>query len=132
MENERKRIAYIPEVEKMKGLKPGQSAVVKFTGAAEIVNIVYKDRATGSEIEKEKHHFPILLLSHPDYPHLKESGSEMVWETVCSEAVALHAAIPEMMKAGGGEAKALVKHYNEGEWELQCRDDGKIKLWRLQ
>ena len=71
---ERKRIAYIEEVEKMKGLQPGQSAVIKFTGAADIVNIVYTDRTTGSDIEKEKYHFPIILLSHPDYPHLQEKG----------------------------------------------------------
>ena len=71
---ERKRIAYIEEVEKMKGLQPGQSAVIKFTGAADIVNIVYTDRTTGSDIEKEKYHFPIILLSHPDYPHLQENS----------------------------------------------------------
>ena len=124
---ERKRIAYIEEVEKMKGLQPGQSAVIKFTGAADIVNIVYTDRTTGSDIEKEKYHFPIILLSHPDYPHLQEKGIKMGWETVSKAATQLHDTMPELLKANAPEAK----HYSKGEWEIFCRDDGKIKLFRL-
>lgn len=124
---ERKRIAYIEEIDKMKGLQPGQSAVIEFNGAADIVNIVYQDRATGSDIEKQKYHFPIILLSHPAYSSLPEKGIKIIWETVSKEATQLHDTMPELMKANAPEAK----HYNKGEWEILCRDDGKIKLFRL-
>ena len=131
-----KRTAYIPEVEKMKGLKPGQSAIVKFTGSAQRVEVSYTEKSTGNEVVKDKLHFPILLLSHPAYPHLEAEGNkpgavaEMVWETQCKEAEQLHGALPELMNVG---KDPIVKHYDsQGRWEIQCRDDGKIKLWMLQ
>jgi len=127
---ETKRVAYIEEVEKMKGLKAGQSAIVKFRGSADIVTISYKDN-NGYEVEKEKHHFPITLLTHPEYPHLKESGSDMVWETVCLEAVALNGALPDIAAAKGNK-DPILKCFDKGSWEIQCRDDGKIKLWMLE
>tara|TARA_Y100000310_G_scaffold40611_1_gene38093 strand:+ start:289 stop:684 length:396 start_codon:yes stop_codon:yes gene_type:complete len=127
-----KRIAYIEEVEKMKGLKAGQSANIKFRGSADIVNIVYKDN-NGYEVEKEKHHFPITLLSHPEYPHLEGSeGTDMVWETVAAEAIALNGALPEMANASDKANRGIVKHFDTGLWEIQCRDDGKIKLWMVK
>ena len=128
MEKDRKRIAYIPEIDKMKGLKPGQSAYIKFNAAADIVNVDYTDRATGSTETKQKYHYHITLLSHPAYPSLPEKGIEIVWETVCKEATQLHDTMPELMKANAPEAV----HYNKGkEWEIFCRDDSKIKLFRI-
>ena len=112
----------------MKGLKPGQSAYIKFNAAADIVNVDYTDRATGSTETKQKYHFPITLLSHPAYPSLPEKGIEIVWETVCKEATQLHDTMPELIKANAPEAV----HYNKGkEWEIFCRDDSKIKLFRI-
>lgn len=128
---EKKRIAYIPEVEKMKGLKPGQSAEIKFRGAADKVEVSYTDKGTGIEQVREKYHFPILLLSHPAYNHLEGTeGTEMIWETIATEAVKLNDALPEIAAAKGN--KGIIKHFDSGVWEIQCRDDGKIKLWMVQ
>lgn len=116
----------------MKGLKAGQSANIKFRGSADIVTISYKDN-NGYEVEKEKHHFPITLLSHPEYPHLEGSeGTDMVWETVAVEAVTLNGALSEIAQASNAESKAIIKHFDSGMWEIQCRDDGKIKLWMVK
>jgi len=127
---DKKRTAYIPEVEKMKGLKPGQSALIRFKRSADKVEVTYTDKATGIEVTKEKYHFKILLISHPQYPHLEGTdGAEMIWETVATEAEQLNTALPELAQASDAVSKKIIKHFDKGEWEIQCRDDGKIKLW---
>ena len=117
----------------MKGLKPGQSALIRFKRSADKVEVTYTDKATGIEVTKEKYHFKILLITHPQYPHLEGTeGAEMIWETVAAEAIALNTALPEMAQASDAQSKKTTKHFAKGEWEIQCRDDGKIKLWIIE
>ena len=128
---DKNRIAYLPEVEKMKGLKPDQSAIVKFNGAIENVEIEFENRNSGMTEVKNKLHFPILLFTHPTYNHLdSEVGVEMIWETECSEAKQLAKALPELAQTK--DPDGISKHFKSGRWEIYMRNDGKIKLFMLK
>lgn len=125
------RVAYLPEVEKMKGLKPDQSAIVKFNGAIEDVEIEFENRNSGMTEVKNKLHFPILLFTHPAYNHLdSEVGVEMIWETECKEATQLAKALPELAQTK--DPDKIGKHFESGRWEIYMRNDGKIKLFMLK
>jgi len=122
-----KRIAYIEEIEKMTSLQIGESAIIEFDGEAKLVEIKFTDRKTGGEETVQKYHFPILLHSHPKYPHLKEP-IKLMWETIAREPVQLHETMPELLQANALEAK----HYLKGKWEIEILDNKKTKLWILK
>jgi len=124
-----KRIAYIEEIDKMKGLTLGESAVFEFDGVANKVDVTFTDNKTGTEETVEKYHFPILLHTHPKYPHLEESKKpvKMMWETVCGEAKNLFHTLPELASAND----PIAKHFEKGKWEMFVNDNNKLKLFRL-
>lgn len=121
-----KRIAYIEEIEKMTSLQIGESAIIEFDGEANVVKITFTDRNSGVEETVEKYHFPILLHSHPKYPHLKEP-IKLIWETIAKEPCQLWDTLPELAAAKAPEAK----HFDNGKWEIEVLDNKKTKLWRL-
>jgi len=123
-----KRIAINPEIEKMKGLLMGESAIFEFNGVANKVDVTFTDSKTGTEETKEKYHFPILLHSHPKYPQLEGNKPvEMMWETVCGEAKNLFLTLPELAQAND----PIAKHFNKGKWEAEVNNNNKTKLYRL-
>jgi len=123
-----KRIAYIEEIDKMKGLSIGESAIIEFDGVANKVEVTFTDRKTGQEETVSKYHFPILLHKHPNYPHLEGNKPvKMMWETICKEAKNLFKTLPELASAND----PVAKHFNKGQWEIFVNDNNKTKLFRL-
>jgi len=123
-----KRIQQYPEIEKMKGLLMGESAIFEFDGVANRVDVTFTDNKTGIEETKSKLHFPIILHSHPKYPQLEGNKPvKMIWETVCLEAENLFTTLPELAAANDPTAK----HFNKGKWEAEVNNNNKTKLYRL-
>ena len=123
-----KRIQQYPEIEKMKGLLMGESAIFEFDGVANRVDVTFTDNKTGIEETKSKLHFPIILHSHPKYPQLEGNKPvKMMWETVCLEAENLFTTLPELAAAND----PIAKHFNKGKWEAEVNNNNKTKLYRL-
>jgi hypothetical protein len=108
---------------RMKEVPPGAEATFSFNGDPSIIETEYG----------MKYSFPITLLSHPDYPLLKEGPIDMVWESKSACAKQLWNEL-DLMNLGKDEKfyKAVKKAYDKGKWKLARFDSGIYKLWIME